>query len=227
MLRYYHPAQMMNRKGYTLDQTILIVVIIAILITMIIVTLGWQLINRTSGTKLSSQLSQVEDAITQFYGMVRVFPHQAFATAPTTATTGNVFVMTGSVPAGATLLPSINVANLTNLLGKFDTAGSAVQNKYGGNISMVNGTVTAWTGSASTGQYLIVEFTNVPLADAQEADRVVDGDVATTAAGNIGRLVLSPNATTCLPNAGSSVAVPSALPTTSPVRVCYVASPIN
>ena len=53
--------------GYTLDQTILIVAIIAILITLIVATIGWALLNRAGGTKLAAQLKQIEDANGLFF----------------------------------------------------------------------------------------------------------------------------------------------------------------
>jgi len=222
ILNKYYGRIFSRREGYTIDQTILIVAIIAILITLIIITIGWQLINRTSGTKLGSQLKQVEDSITQFYAAQKVFPHQAFATAPTAAATGNVLVMAAVTPAGAALLPTINAANLSNLLGGFRINGTtSLQNSYGGNISMMPGSVNAWTGAPATNTYLVVEFAQVPLSDAQEADRAIDGAQNATQ----GRLVYGNS--TCLP-ASAGAAVGAVTAGTNPtVFACYVAASTN
>lgn len=211
-----------KRAGYTIDQTILIVAIIAILITLIIVTLGWTLINRTSGTKLGSQMRQVEDGVSQFFAAHRVFPHQAFATQPTNPATGVPLIMAGVVPAGATLLPTISTSNLTNLLGGFTINGTtSLRNSYGGDISIRNNSVNAWTGAPATNQYLVIQFAQVPLSDAQEADRAVDG----TGNGASGRVVYSNAA--CLPATAGSAVTTVTTGTNATVNLCYVAAAIN
>ena len=63
--------------GYTIDQTILIVAVIAVLITLIISSVGWDLLNRASGTKLASYFKQIEDANGQFYAKMGVWVHDA------------------------------------------------------------------------------------------------------------------------------------------------------
>lgn len=220
--KYY--GQIFNRReGYTIDQTILIVAIIAILITLIIITIGWQLINRTSGTKLGSQLKQVEDSITQFYAANKVFPDQAFTATPTIAQTA--VVLTGNT-AGLTTLPSIQATNLSNFLGGFRTTGTAgssvLNNSYGGTINIMRGDPTNFTGSPAGRQYLVVEFTQVPLSDAQEADRAIDNAMSNSA----GRLVY--NTTGCLTNTGGTFNAVSALTTTpATVFACYVAASTN
>jgi Tfp pilus assembly protein PilE len=62
------------RRGYTIDQTILIVAIIAILITLVIVTIGWTLLGRAGGNKVGSQLTQIQPAVAQFYNINRTYP---------------------------------------------------------------------------------------------------------------------------------------------------------
>jgi Tfp pilus assembly protein PilE len=223
MLKYLNPSYYLRtaqRGGYTIDQTILIVVIIAILITLVIVTIGWQLINRTSGTKVASQMNQMEDAIGQFYGTTRFWPHLAFTTAPTAPATGNALILAGVTPAGAVINSSIPATAITNYVSGFTINGTtSVRNSYGGDISMMNGTVNAWTGAPATSQFMVVQFANVPVTDAQEADRAID----TTSAHNAGRLVYSSAA--CLPAAGAAAAaIAGAAPTSGNVFACYVAS---
>ncbi len=220
--KYLQP-QLLNRKGYTIDQTILIVAIIAILITLIIITIGWQLINRTSGTKLGSQLKQVEDAVSQFYAANRVFPHQSFAVAPTNTIAGNVLVLTGTVPAGATMLPTISPNSMSNYLGGFKINGTTnVQSSYGNTITMQSGIVTPWTGASNSKQYYIIEFVGVPQSDAVEADRAIDGNQPNS--NSTGRLVYSN--TGCQPTSGGTVPTITAS-NEATVFVCYVASPLN
>ena len=93
-------SRFLSNKGYTIDQTILIVAIIAILITLVIVTVGWQLINRTSGTKAAAQVRQVEDANGQFFSAQRVGrPSTVVTGLPSTAATGVTQARTSSSPS--------------------------------------------------------------------------------------------------------------------------------
>jgi Tfp pilus assembly protein PilE len=79
-MRYLNNLSQRLRRadGYTIDQTILIVAIIAILVTIIILTVGWNIINKASGTKLAAQFKQIEDANGQFYAQHRTWPHRAY-----------------------------------------------------------------------------------------------------------------------------------------------------
>tara|TARA_Y100001960_G_scaffold302080_1_gene352751 strand:+ start:1041 stop:1598 length:558 start_codon:yes stop_codon:yes gene_type:complete len=53
--------------GFTLDQTILVVAVIAVLATIIISSVAWNVLNRANATKLNAHLTQINDAIGQFY----------------------------------------------------------------------------------------------------------------------------------------------------------------
>ena len=53
--------------GFTLDQTILVVAVIAVLATIIISSVAWNVLNRANATRLSAHLTQINDAIGQFY----------------------------------------------------------------------------------------------------------------------------------------------------------------
>ena len=50
-----------NRKlaGFTLDQTILVVAVIAILATIIISSVAWNVLNRANATRLTAHLTQI------------------------------------------------------------------------------------------------------------------------------------------------------------------------
>ncbi|NBV54212.1 MAG: hypothetical protein EBR79_00645 [Proteobacteria bacterium] len=211
-----------HRHGYTIDQTILIVAIIAILITLIIVTIGWQLINRSSGTKLGSQFRQVEDANGQFYSGQRMWPHQAISSA-----TGdnNMLALANALPSGVTWAASVSTADLRNLLPGFAVASSQVRHNYGtgGAIMQMPGTVANW-GVSGSNQYMVIQFGNMPVNEAQEADRAIDG-VQNAASG---RLVYQPTASSCLPaTVGAAAPTPSAVGSSNVVNVCYAANTVQ
>lgn len=84
-----HSKKQMN-AGYTIDQTILIIAIIAILITIIIATVGWDLLQRAGGAKVASHLRQVEGAIGEFYSRHSLWPHEALNLAPSANSAGNM-----------------------------------------------------------------------------------------------------------------------------------------
>jgi hypothetical protein len=213
---------MANRHGYTIDQTILIVAIIAILITLIIVTIGWQLINRTSGTKLGSQFRQIEDANGQFYSAQRMWPHQAIDT-PTSANIA--LALANALPSSVAWNASVNQNELRNLLPGFANAGGGLVHNYGngGSILMMPGTVGAW-GVTGSNEYAVVQFTDMPVSEAREADRAIDG----TEDAAHGRLVYQPNTSDCLPaTPGAAASGPGAVGNASTVNVCYAANTVQ
>ena len=232
MLRYLNPAYYLKtngKSGYTIDQTILIVAIIAILITLIIVTIGWALLNRTSGTKLGSQLQQMEDAISQFYGKHRMFPTAACPSATTANYAGaSAAILAGVTTDCGTLNTGIGGANeLDNLMSGVPIAGGRVRNNFSGIISMLEGTgLNQWLPNTPSGaSYIIVKFENVPLSEAKEADAELDKGVAGVPS-NQGRVVYS--TVDCLPASnGAAVPLPSTLtvPTAGNVNICF-ATPI-
>lgn len=212
-----------SRQGYTIDQTILIVAIIAILITLIIVTIGWQLINRTSGTKLGSQFRQIEDATGQFYSAQRMWPHQAISAV---AARNISLALVNALPSGVTWNASVNQNELRNLLPGFpvDAAGNLIHNYgNGGSVLMMPGTVANW-GVSGTNEYMVVQFSNMPVSEAKEADRAIDGKEDPTK----GRLVYQPNTADCLPSTeGTAAPSPAAVGTASTVNVCYAANTVQ
>ncbi|MBI1308538.1 MAG: hypothetical protein GC129_01590 [Proteobacteria bacterium] len=211
-----------NRKGYTIDQTILIVAIIAILITLIIVTIGWQLINRTSGTKLGSQFRQIEDANGQFYSAQRVWPHEAISSV---SAANNMLALANALPSGVTWQSNIRESELRNLLPGFAVSGGSVNHGYGtgGTVTQMPGTASNW-GLTGTNVYMIVQFSSMPLTEAKEADRTIDGTEDPTQ----GRLVYQPTGSDCLPaTSGAAAPTPGALGSASVVNVCYAANTVQ
>ncbi len=166
-----------QHAGYTIDQTVLIVAIIAILITIIVTTVGIDLINRASGTKMSSQLKQVEDSVSVFFANNLFWPHQDPAIVDTT---------------NAGYLAADDTTALTNAFADefpgFEVVG-ILQHTFGiggGNIEIIH---VQDIPAAGTDRYVVL-FRDVPYEEANNADRAIDGR---TAAGNEGRLRIGEN----------------------------------
>ncbi|WP_199201154.1 hypothetical protein [Mesorhizobium sp. 131-2-5] len=219
-------SRVTSNKGYTIDQTILIVAIIAILITLVIITVGWQLINRSSGTKAGAQLKQVEDANGQFYSGQHVWPQNALSSAGTPGT--NMAVLVNNTIPAASWASNIDQTNLRNILPGFRVTGTGtsavVYHGFGGGSSST-GTITEQANTMATvgsDQRMVVQFAAMPLADAQEADKAIDGSVDATK----GRVVYG--TASCLNGTlGGATTIPTAQPTASLVTLCYAANTLN
>ena len=213
--------RMLSNKGYTIDQTILIVAIIAILITLVIVTVGWQLINRSGGTKAGAQLKQVEDANGQFFSSQRVWPHQALTTTGT-ATQNMLILVNQDITTWAS---NINQTDLRNLLPGFRVNSGNVLHGFN---TGTNGVITQQVnrmGAASTDYRYVVQFAGVPLAQAKEADRAIDGEEGSTT-GRVGYAT-----TTCMNSTFNgtipTLTVEAADITASTVNLCYAANQVQ
>lgn len=213
--------RMLSNKGYTIDQTILIVAIIAILITLVIVTVGWQLINRAGGTKAGAQLKQVEDANGQFFSGQRLWPHQALTTS--TPTNNIAVLVNNSIPA-ASWQASVNQSDLRNLLPGFSITGAGVTSVVSHNFGN-GGAITQQANvmsTAGTDTRLVIQFAAVPLADAKEADRAIDGEEGY----NLGRVVYGTAA--CLnTTSGGNTTIPGTAATAGNVFVCYAGNTVQ
>jgi Tfp pilus assembly protein PilE len=232
MLRYFNPTYYLHthqrgsqRAGYTIDQTILIVVIISILITLVITTIGWQLINRTSGTKLGSQLSEMETAVSQYYSANKAFPHQVFGTLATSSITSEMLMRVLKGVNVTNMVAPYNTANnRTDLLSGFKLVGDEVKTQNDKVVTMINVTsLNNWV-AGSTASWLAVQVKDVPLPEAQEADRVIDFTESATA----GRLVYTADTSDCIPTTSGvapTVTAPGA--NAAKVTVCYAASPLK
>lgn len=209
-----------SARGYTIDQTILIVAIIAILVTIIIISVGWSLLNKASGSKLASQLRQVEDAAGQFYAEHRMWPHQAI-TAPDAA--ANIRALSG-IPTAA-WQPGIVVVNVKNLIPGFRSDGTSTNHTFsnGGTVKLLDGSPNAAENTAvpGTNKYLIVEFSDVPVAEIESADLAIDG----VSDNQKGRLVYSTS--TCLPGSAGAAMPTTTNTTTGSAFVCYLANLIK
>lgn len=215
-------ARLLSHKGYTIDQTILIVAIIAILITLVIITVGWTLINRTSGTKAAAQLKQVEDANASFYSSVKMWPHTGLGASTNATPSNNMLAITNwSAVSGTLGTNGVDTSQIRNQLPGYKVTGSNVYHGLGNGL----GIVTQQGIKVGSDNYMVVMLTQVPVADANEADKAIDGSIDNTT----GRVQYS-NSTACFGTGGySSTATytpPSAAITTSTVTLCYLANTI-
>ena len=170
---------MKRTAGYTIDQTILIVAVIAVLITLIIASVGWDLLNRTSGTKLASQLRQIEDANGQFFARQGVWPHVAIATGGD-ASCADAKLANMSALAGLCLDSSSSyAARATNLIAGLKLDGDDVLHGFGntGKLSQKAGTSPSGLSASCPGAstYLILTLENIPETELLEADDAIDG----------------------------------------------------
>ncbi|PZP39431.1 MAG: hypothetical protein DI585_04110 [Pseudomonas fluorescens] len=210
--------RMLSNKGYTIDQTILIVAIIAILITLVIVTVGWQLINRSSGTKAGAQLKQVEDANGQFFSSQRVWPHQAITGTPTGATNMQVLANNGITTWAA----NINQSDLRNLIPGFKLLSGSVYHGFGsGGIITQQANTYPAAMNIGTDTRMVIQFAGVPLAEAKEADRAVDG----VEGYNVGRVIYGTAA--CLNNTVNGAVTTPTQATGGTVFMCYAANTVG
>jgi hypothetical protein len=208
--------QLRSTAGYTIDQMILVIAIIAILVTLVIVSVGWNLINRTSGAKLANQLRQVEDQNGSFYSNFRVWPHQSY-TAPAVSPENNVLALSGNPSAALTY--SAAVTTPKNFIPGFRHAGGVISHNFSGTGNAITmGSVTNPFGNIGT--YMVIQFAGVPFAEAMEAELVIDGGTEATANFGTGRLVAVTGTNIC--NAGAVTGAATATTARGAlVQVCY------
>lgn len=211
-----------RNAGYTIDQTILIVAIIAILITLIIGTVGWDLINRTGGAKLAAQLRQIEDANGQFFAQHQLWPHQSLIASATPDQNNTMSVLRNSDSISASLVPSIE--NPRNFLPGFQEVGGVTNHNFGGGAVNMLPNVPVASMGLGTNQYMVVQFVDVPFEEAVEADRAVDG----TEAYDEGRIVYNAAGSACLNTTlNGTMSLDGSAPTSGRVDLCYVANLIQ
>lgn len=181
--------QMMRKSaGYTIDQTILIVAVIAILITLIIASVGWDLLNRTSGTKFASYLKQIEEANGTFYARQGVWPNIAVdlsAVAPGgdgTRVNDYISVLAASDPLGAAAPANNLEARWKPYLNGFDLeivaadTNAIVRHEFG-NGGIISQEPTICAGADNDGKaHLEITFEDMPLTELLNADETIDGE---------------------------------------------------
>lgn len=157
-----------RQLGYTIDQTILIVAVIAILVTMIIGSVGWDLLTRAGGTKMQSHLVQFENAAGSFFSQYGRWPHDVTGSGRDAmlALIRSDVSWTDSFDPGddfRTYLPAYDPGAVTD-----------VEHPFGGGSE--NAHVTLETETVSGQEVIVFELTNVPADEYRRAEEGIDGD---------------------------------------------------
>lgn len=209
--------------GYTIDQTILIVAIIAILVTIVIITVGWSLINKSKGASLASQMKQIEQANASFFVAYKVWPHQSYTAEVTgNASWANINALTGDASlvtyvTNVTSSPDYPRNFIPGL--RFDSVTKSMMHNLGTYGQMAQ--VERVNPHGIAGRYLVIYFGEVPFSDVQQAELAIDG----TENYQTGRITASIN-----PNWDCYDSPDAIPPTTSgglTVSACYVANALN
>lgn len=155
-----------RQAGYTIDQTILIVAVIAILVTMIVGSVGWDLLTRAGSTKLQSHLVQFENSAGSFFAQYNMWPHQASAT----PADGNVNFRT--LLDETALQPAMQGSGeFRNYLPAYNVEAGVVNHPFGAGT----GVVTLNTDTDGGQTYIVFEMTLIPSEEFNRADEGVDG----------------------------------------------------
>lgn len=159
--------------GFTLDQTILVVAVIAILATIIISSVAWNVLNRANATKMNAHLTQITNAIGDFYQ-------------------DNDYKWPAHAEDLAPYLAGYNVTTSGNkLTTPFGTSGAPSE------FTLVNGNTTGSrlsTGAACSSTsavpdcYITLTMTNVQIQELEQANEAIDGPNEGSLANTKGRL---------------------------------------
>jgi hypothetical protein len=208
--------------GYTIDQTILVVAVIAILITLIIASVGWDLITRAGGTKLASYLTQIEQANGTFFGRHRMWPDTALDAGGVAVSNidDNIRVLQENIFAAGNRWDQ----NHQNLLPGFSNDGVNLLSGYGDGIAdtitqdRVDLTAASPSADQVSGISWVITLNNVPIEEAQRADIGIDGaeDFAN------GRVTVMQDGSPC-----DNLGVPAVVGVDATTTVCYIANAIN
>lgn len=157
-----------SQVGYTIDQTILIVAVIAILVTMIIGSVGWDLLTRAGGTKLQSHLVQFENAAGSFFSQYGLWPQDI---------TGNDSVRSFNVLTRVDAATDPNFTPGTefrNYLPAYpvSAATEAAEHPFGS-----GGEVTLNTETELGQTFIVFELSNIPADEYRRAEEGIDGNV--------------------------------------------------
>ena len=158
---------MKRQLGYTIDQTILIVAVIAILVTMIIGSVGWDLLSRAGGTKLQSHLVQMENSAGSFFAQYGLWPTDV------TADGQNAMLALIRDDTSWTGGFSPDPGEFRTYLAAYDPgSATAVRHPFG-----AGGEVTIETETQNGQTYLVYTLTNVPSREYMNAEKGIDGAI--------------------------------------------------
>ncbi|HAG52616.1 MAG TPA: hypothetical protein DCL21_02400 [Alphaproteobacteria bacterium] len=157
--------------GFTLDQTILVVAVIAVLATIIISSVAWNVLSKANATKINAHLQQYTDAIGTFYqegdGInLNIWPEKAqdisrYLAGYTKSGTDHL-----TTPFGTTSTPSV-----LELHGGVDGSGNDLP---GFKLSTDGGAATACAGS-ELDCYITVTISNMQAQEVIQANDSIDG----------------------------------------------------
>ena len=155
-----------RQAGYTIDQTILIVAVIAILVTMIIGSVGWDLLTRAGGTKLQSHLVQFENAAGSFFAQYGLWPHDV----ADEGQNAMLALIRSDTPWTGTFDPG---DKFRTYLPAYDPGSVAtVVHPFGGS----DGEVTLVTESLNNQTAIVFELSEIPADEYRRAEEGIDGD---------------------------------------------------
>lgn len=145
--------------GFTLDQTILVVAVIAILATIIISSVAWNVLNRANATRLNAHLTQITNEIGTFYQ-------------------DNDFVWPDHAEDLAPYLAGYNISTGNKLTTPFGTksAASELTVKNGntsGTLLSTGGSCTKSSGAPDC--YITLTISNVQVQELEKANEAIDG----------------------------------------------------
>lgn len=154
--------QSIKIAGFTLDQTILVVAVIAILATIIISSVAWSVLSKANATKIAAHLTQIGDAIGNYY---RDNDHQWPETAQDLKAYLGSYAKSGSndliTPFGTSSNPAVlSIDTVSKNTGKSLSTGNICS---GGEIDC----------------YIVLKISNMPVEDLKEANESIDGSYGT------------------------------------------------
>ncbi|MCP4355830.1 MAG: type II secretion system protein [Proteobacteria bacterium] len=149
-------------SGFTLDQTILVVAVIAVLATVIISSVAWTVLTRANATRMTAHLAQIADSVGNYYqDNGNDWPANAAELQP---------YLAGYSVSGASadeLVTPFGTSNVESRLS-FDNAGSV--------LSAVGASGTACnTATQESDCYFTVTLSNIQAQEAAEANNAIDG----------------------------------------------------
>ena len=164
-----------RQAGYTIDQTILIVAVIAILVTMIIGSVGWDLLTRAGGTKMQSHLVQFENAAGSFFSQYGLWPTDVTSSASDAVL---ALIDDSAVTWTGSFSPSAD--EFRNYLPAYEASGGTAQHSFGqgGDVLLYtndNASECPTSITSSTQGFLVFVMVGVPEDEFVRAKEGIDG----------------------------------------------------
>jgi len=163
-------------SGFTLDQTILVVAVIAVLATIIISSVAWNVLSKANATKINAHLQQVTDAIGNFYqdgdGVnLNVWPQDA-------EDIGRY--LAGYNVSGNNLITPFGTSSATSVLALQGGTNTDNSDHQGFRLSTAGTAATACPASGGLDCYITVTITNLQAQEVIQANESIDGPSETT-----------------------------------------------